>query len=231
MAKKARDIHAQAEISREKGDFLEALKLTDEATVLYQEENNLSGFAEIQASRFITLKHLFQKTGEKNYLVLAKHAALSSVEIAENSGHKEALAIPYLNLGEAYAQLEEWENAVNAYKKAVEYFEQNPPPTNNRPAVLLNIKSHLYQAEYKNGDKSALQRAEEAIAELEKQEEDSYNKNVWLSGAHMRIAEMIQEDNLEKAKEHLEKAKVIIDSDERLVLRKQQFDKLAKEIV
>lgn len=228
MKPKARDLHAQAEIARERGDFLEALKLTDEATVAYQEEGDKSGFAEIQASRFIALKHLFQKTGDKNYLTLAKHTALSSVEIAEGSSQPEALAIPYLNLGEAQAQLEEWQEAADAYTKAIDCFTKNPPPTNNRPAVLLNIKSHLCQAEYKAGDKSALQRAEELILELEKQDEDSYNKNVWLSGAHMRIAEMIHKDNREKALEHLQKAKEIIDSDERLVLRKGQWEKLNK---
>lgn len=226
QTEKARNVHAKAEVARESGDFLLALKLTDEATIAYQEENDISGLAEIQASRFITLKHLFQKTGDKNYLILAKHAALSGVEIAETSGNPAALAIPYLNLGEAYAQLEGWQEAVKAYTTAVEHFTQSPPPTNNRPAVLLNVKSHLHQAEYKVGDKSALERAENLIPELEKQEEDSYNKNVWLSGAHMRIAEMIMGDNKENAQNHLEAAKKIIDSDERLVLRKEQWEKL-----
>ncbi|MDO8599977.1 MAG: tetratricopeptide repeat protein [bacterium] len=226
MTEKARAIHGQAEIARESGDFLKALQLTDEGTIAYQKEGDLLGLAEIQSSRFITLKHLFQKTGEKSYLVLAKHAAESSVEIAQHSGQPEALAIPYLNLGEAYAQLEQWSEAVEAYSKAVAYFTKSPPPFNNRPAVLSNIKSHLYQAEYKTGDKSALARAEQVIKELEKQDEDSYNKNVWLSGAHMRIAEKVKDDNLLKAQEHLQIAKEIIDSDKRLELRKGQWKKL-----
>lgn len=226
-----RDLHNQAEIKRESGDFLKALELTDQATVAYQEEGDLLGLAEIQASRFITLKHLFQKTQEKSFLILAKHAALSSVEIAKESKDPKALAIPYLNLGEAFAQLEEWEKAVEAYKESIEHFEKNPPPFNDRPAVLLNIKSHLTQAEYKAGDKSSLQRAEAVAEELRNTEEiSSYNKNVWLSGAHGRIAEMVYKEDKEKALEHLRKAKEIIDSDERLVLRREQWEKLNKLI-
>lgn len=44
----------------------------------------------------------------------------------------------------------------------------------------------------------------------------------------MRIAEAIKNDNPEKAKEHLQKAKEIIDSDERLTLHKAQLEKLVQ---
>ncbi len=227
---RARDIHAKATLTCEAGESLEALKLCDEATVLYEQENDLLGMGEIQAQRFIVLKHLFQKTNSRAYLILALKSAEAGVEIAQLSKQDEALALPYQNLGEAYALLGEWEKAVDAYEKSVEWFEKAPPPLHNRPAVLLNLKDHLYTAEYKTGDKSALDRAEALIPELAATDEDSYNKNVWLSGAHGRIAEMIYKENREKALEHLQKAKEIIDSDERLVLRKGQWEKL-REII
>lgn len=186
--------------------------------------------AEIQASRFISLKHLFQKTGNRAYLILALKSAEAGVEIGQLCNNPQALCLPCMNLGEAYAQMLKWEKAVAAYKKAVEYFEKAPPPYNNRPAVLLNIKNHLYVAEYKTGDKSALERAEATIPNLEATKEDSYNKNVWLSGAHGRITEMVHKEDREKALGHLEKAKEIIDKDERLTLRKGQWEKLAKII-
>jgi tetratricopeptide (TPR) repeat protein len=227
---KARDIHEKATVVCESGESLEALKLCDEATVLYEQENDLLGMAEIQAQRFIIFKHLYQKTGNRAYIVLALSSSQTSVEIAQLSEDTHGLCLPYMNLGEAYALDENWEQAVAAYRKAVEWFEKAPPPHHNRESVLLNIKDHLYTAEYKTGDKSALGRAENLIPELEATDEDSYNKNVWLSGAHGRIAEMIYKEDLKKALEHLQKAKEIIDSDERLVLRKMQWEKLNKLI-
>lgn len=66
---------------------------------------------------------------------------------------------------------------------------------------------------------------------LEAAEEDSYNKNVWVSGAHMRIAEMYmaagdRADNIKLVGEHIRHAEEIISGDDRLVLRKEQLDKL-----
>lgn len=227
MDSRGRQLHGQAEQAREEGNFLKALQLTDEAMVAYQEAGDELGFAEIQASRFLTLRHLFEKTDSKHYLVLARHAAMASVEIAETSGNKEALAIPLFNLAKAQESLGQLDEAIESYRKAVDNIVNNPPATHNRPSVIADFKVHLTTAEYKNGDKTALERAISALSDLEKADEESYNKNVWLSGGHMRIAEILREDNPEEAKKHLQKAKEIIDADPRLELRKNQWEKLA----
>ncbi|MDP2628316.1 MAG: hypothetical protein Q8P15_00265 [Nanoarchaeota archaeon] len=229
MGSQGRQLHNQAEMTREKGDFLKALELSDQAMIKYQEENNVSGFAEIQASRFLTLRHLFEKTNDQNYLILAKHSALSAVEIAQKSGNKESLAIPLFNLAKAQETLGELSEAVSSYKEAVENMTNNPPQDQNRPAVLLDMKIHLDTAEYENGDKTALESAEKDLAELEKAEEMDYNKHVWTSGGYMRIADMLRKDNFEKAKQHLQKAKEIIDADPELILRKKQWQKLSEK--
>lgn len=245
MESEGRNFHGQAEQARERGEFAKALELTDQAMVSYQEAGDNLGFAEVQSSRFLTLRHLYEKTGDRNYLILAKYAGMASVEIAEAAGNKGALAIPYFNLAKAQESLNEHKNAVESYKKAVENQTNNPSPFHNRAAVLADMKVHLETCTYKAGDKSALERAEVSLQELEAvpvisdeefvakgkkleyNEEVLYNKNVWVSGGHMRIAEILREDNPEKAKEHLQKAKEIIDSDPRLELRKKQWEKLA----
>lgn len=228
MQPEARNLHQQAEQAREDGDFLKALELTDQAMVAYQEIGDKIGFAEIQASRFLTLRHLYEKTNDKSYLILAKHTAQSAVELAEESGSKEALAIPYFNLAKVQEALEELPQAVESYKKALENMISNPPPQHNRLAVVADFKIHLATTEYKAGDKEALEKAENALAELEQAEETSdYNKHVWVSGGHMRIAEMLMQDNPEKARGHLQKAKEVIDADPRLKLRLSQWQKLA----
>lgn len=229
MESEGRKIHGLAEQAREEGDFLKALKLTDESMIAYQQAKDTLGFAEIQASRFLVLRHLYEQTADRHYLVLAKHAALAAVEIAENTDNKQALAIPYFNLAKAQETLGEFSDAVTSYQKALEHMLNNPPTEHHRPAVVADMRVHLTTCEYKAGDKTAFERALTATAELEQAEEISdYNKNVWLSGAHMRIAEMLRADQPTRAKEHLQKAKDIIDADQRLELRGKQWGKLAE---
>lgn len=234
MESKGRQIHGKAAQARERGESVEALKLDMEAMDAYQKEGDNLGFAEIQAEIFLTLRHLFEKTGHHGYQILAKHAAMSSVELAEVSGDKTALAIPQFNLAKAQEDLGELQDAVGNYQKAVENIINNPPAPHNvpdRPAIIADFQSHLATCEYKTGDKSALERAEQAALDLEKAEDMAdYNKHVWLSGAHMRIADVLRVDSPEKANEHLQKAKEIIDSDERLILRKKQWEKLAQSL-
>lgn len=232
MKSKGREIHGRAETAREiEGDFLKALELTDQATIAYQRENDLLGLAEVQASRFIIFKHLYQQTGEKSYLILGRNAALSGAEIARLSGIKEALALPLFNLGKACFEAEDWDKAVEAYKEALENMENNPPQMHNRPAVKLDIKGHLYAAEFMAGDKSGLQRAVDNAEELKNTDEISqYNKDVWLSGAYMRLAKMLNDQDKTLAKEYLEKARAVIESDGELKLRKAQWEKLAEKI-
>lgn len=226
MGSAGRKIHALAEQAREKGDFLEALKLIDEAMISYQENGDKPGFAEIQSSRFLTFRHLFEKTGDKNYLILAKYSTMASVQLAETSGQKEALALPFFNLAKAQETLGELQEAVASYQKAVDNIINNPPTEHNRPGVLADFKGHLYTCQYKNGDRDALVKAEQALADLEQSSEPEYNKQVWISGAHMKIADILRTDNPQKAKDHLQKAKEIIDANPDLKLRKEQWEKL-----
>ncbi len=226
-SQEGRRIHALAEEARESGDFARALEYTDQATIIYQCDNDLLGLSEVQSSRQSTFKHLYRQTGDAVYLTLEKYAALSAVEIAEQSGIKEALGIPYHNVGKYYFEAEEFKEAVGWFKKAVENLTTYPSARHARPSVIEDIKGHQYAAEYHAGDKTALDRALGALDDLQKADEAStYNKNVWLSGAHLRIAEMLIADNPSLAREHLKNAEDIILRDERLVLRKEQLEKL-----
>jgi tetratricopeptide (TPR) repeat protein len=225
-SEKGREIHGQAEHAREAGNFLESLNLLNEATVAYANDKDYLGMAEAQGSVFLALRHLYEQTGEKQYLVLAKHAAMAGVEIAETSGDLTALALPYNRLGSAYVEMGDYKQAVDAFEKALVNMENNPPETHNRPVVLADIKCHLHHAEYKNGDKSALERMLSAMDDIKNGEEVKYNKDVWLSGAHMKVADMLREDDPEQAREHLQMAKEIIDANADLKLRAGQWEKL-----
>ncbi len=223
-----RRLHGLAAQAREDGESLKALQLTDEAMLAYQKDGDLLGLAEVFADRAITLRHLHQNTGDKSFLHIAKAETQASVDIAKDSGDKSALAIPYFNLAKIQQELGEINEAVMNFKEAVDNIEENPPIAHGkRPAIVADFKNHLAVAEYLLGDKSALERAELAVQDLEAADEEKYNKDVWLSGAHMRITDILRTDEPEKAKEHLQKAKEIIDANPDLKIRKQQWEKLS----
>lgn len=226
---RGRQIHALAEEARERGDFLTALIHTDEAMVFYQEAGDGLGFAEILASRFLTLRHLADKTGDINYQILAKFTVMASVEIARKLGDPSALVLPMFNLAKVQEDLGEFAEAVGSYRETVQ-MAGNLPERHNRGGVVADMRVHLATCEYKMGDKSGLERALAALDGLEKSDEPDYNKHVWLSGGHMRIGEMVYGENQPLAIEHLRKAKGIIDADERLKLRLEQWKKLINKL-
>ncbi len=215
--------HAQAEQAREQGHFLEALKLTDEAILAYQSEGDTAGFAEVLSSRFLTLRHLFNKTGDQNYLILAKHTVIASVEIAQKTD-SSATALPLFNLAKIQEELAELNEAISSYQQALKIMKTNPSAQHNRPGVIADMENHLAIAELKNGDQTAKQRALDALTRLSQSDEPQYNQDVWISGGYMRLAQAT------KKKEYLDQAKVIIDANPDLILRKAQLEKLSPNL-
>jgi tetratricopeptide (TPR) repeat protein len=172
--------------------------------------------------------NLYEKTGYEGYLILAKFSAMSSVEIAQKSQNPKALAMPLYNLAKAQEDLKEYPEAIATYNKTIDAFMSNPPDQHNRPGVIADIKIHLHVCRYKNGEKEALSDILAAISELEATDEPKFNKDVWVSGGYMRLAELLKDKDSTKAQEYLQKAKEIIDANPELVLRKGQWEKLAK---
>lgn len=226
-SEKGRRIHALAEEARERGDFQKALEYTDQATLVYQRDGDYVGLSEVQSSRQSTFKHLYRQTGDPSFLVLEEHAARAAVAIAEKSGIPEALGIPYHNLGKYYLEAKRFGEATKAFRSAVDSLIEYPSNSHSRPSVIADIKGHMYTALFFTGNKSALEKAIAELETLKKADEPStYSKNAWISGAHLRIAVMAAQDNPTLAKEHIQQAKSIINSDERQILRKQQLKRV-----
>lgn len=225
-----RKILGKAEMAREEGDFIKALNYVNEAMVKCSQENDFLGFSEVLTSCFLTLRHLSEEYGDQNFMIIAKHYAMAGVEIAETSGDPKALAIPFARLAQANATLNNWSEAVELFRKAISNMKEHAPEYHDRPAVVADMLSQLSQAEYMAGDKSAKDRLDQAINELNNSEEIRYNKDVWLSGAYMRGAEMLWEEDPESSKKYLREAKKIIDANPELKLRSVQLQKLSERL-
>lgn len=228
MATKGRILHAEAAKAREEERFTESLTFNDDALFAYDADNDALGFSEGIACRSITLRVYANLHDSKRILTLAKYEMMASVDLARQSGISEALPLPLYNLAQLREDLGEYDAAVKDYREAIEGMEKSPPETHNRPAVLANMRVHMTVCEYKAGDKSALERAKQALQELEELEEpNKYNKDVWISGGYMRLADVIRAENRDEARNYLNKAKEIIDSNPDLILRKKQWEKLS----
>lgn len=221
-------LHQLTEQTREEGNAEEAFALADQAYAAYEIEGNKAGMAEVLSSKSIALRHLWQQTDDRDYLVQARDTQVRAVEIARESGDETALAIPLFQLANVQEALGDLSEAVVNYRDAFDQIIHNPPEAHDRSAVKADFKGHLTTCEYKAGDKEALPRAEAALDELEQADEpDMYAKDVWVSGGYMRIAEMLRDDNPAKARDALEKAKEIIDANPELTKRREQWEKLA----
>lgn len=227
----ARQLHAKALELRESKNFLESLIVGEEALVEYAKDKDSLGFAELLTLQAKTYLHMYDFTDYKPFIILAKRIGESAIDIVEEIGQNEAKALPYFNFGKICEDAGDLNLAVQSFRKAVEYMQNVPPERHNRKSVLADFKNHLATVEYQMGDRrTALDRAEESIKELEESNDASdYEKHVWLTGAHMRIAYMLKSDDKKKAQDHLMKAGKIIDSDPELVIRKEQWEKLSKD--
>lgn len=225
MNNDTRGLLIQAEQAREKGDFKKSLELLADAIVVIVEEETEERLVDALSSQALCYRHLFDKTNSKNYLTLAKHSAMASVELAKERNDATQLAVSIYNLGKVMESLGESKEAIRYYRDAI---SQNI----NRLAMLAEMKTRLSVLEYKNGDATAMERFGVALKELHSSvDPDNYTKNVWLSGAYMHMADAIIGKDNQKAKEMLSEAEKVISSDMRLKLRKEQLFKLQEKLI
>lgn len=224
-------IHLKAEEEREKRDPNEAVRLHDEAIEKYERAGNYSKQAEALAGKVIDYRHLARRSRDGSFLVLAEKTAEEAVEVSKKvaTSKPEASTLPIFNLATVQEELGRYDEAVQNYRKAI---GQILPIEHNTPAFRAYMQLHLYPCEYKAGDKEALPRAEKALVDLEKAEHNNeYEYGVWLSGGHMRIADAVKTDDPGLARDHMSKAKTIIDKDpKKFHLRQEQWAELSAKI-
>ena len=215
-------IHQKAEKLREEEKFDEALKLYDRVIWGYGKEKNMAGVAEALQGKVLTYKHKYARKRNEQYLKMAKGCAKSSLEIIDKYKIKDMYASGYFRMGEVCRLSNDYNEAVKNFDKAYKLAGKNK----ERGDYLY----HLGEAVCKNGKKILGKRKiieGMKLIEKDKSRLDSFIYNVWLSGANLRLGQIfIEEKNEKEANKYINRAKEIIDIDERLVIRKKQLEEI-----
>lgn len=226
----ANQYHIEAEQKRESGDFKSALILTDQGLIDYQEAKDYAGMAEILCSRYLTLVHLYEKTLDTVYLTLALGSAHDGYLVSQQSADQSAQVIPLYNFAKALERQGELAQAIQRYKTAIDLFRKDPPASHNHPAVVVDMQIHLGLCELKNGDNTAYDRIVASLNELSAIQDEPYRQAVWLSGAHIKLAEILAQKDRAKAAMHLQMAQEIISTRNDLIIRQTQLQNLRQQL-
>lgn len=217
----AQKLHSKAEQARESDNHQLALELLDGAILKYQKDGNYSGVAEALQSRVLTFRHLFFQTDDFSFAIIAQKEAEASLEIARKHA-REKISSSYFRLGECAMLFKNYSEAVLNYQEAIDTFDGSQ-------AEKGDYRYHLGEALVRAGRREiGMKIFLKGLSEIEqgRPDVDPFLANVWQSGAHMKLADLLRDDQPEEARKHFAIAKEIADSDPKLVIRRRQIAEL-----
>lgn len=220
----AKEHHRQAEELRESDRHLDALKELDQAIVLYQEDNDYQGICEALQSRVLTFKHLYFLSKDTAFAIIAQKEAEASLEVAQQHNVSGKLGSCYFRLGEIAMIFDNFPQAIDWYQKALEKYQGSLSEKGD-------YRYHLGEAQYRSGKKEEGRRTIlEGLDEIRSgaPEVDPFLVHVWESGLHMKLADLLRDDEREEARKHLDQAKKIANSDPKLIIRRRQIEEIGK---
>jgi tetratricopeptide (TPR) repeat protein len=213
--------HQKAAELREANRLLEALSLINKVIEGYIINKDYSALAEAYKDQALIYKHLYLQSNRISYLNSAKKSAQAIISTASKHNLTNSFSLGHFTLGEILVLLKEYNKAVDHYNIALNKF-------NGPLAEKGNYRNHLAQALYLAGHiDMAEAQFKQSLEELKAGREgvSTFLYNVWLSGAYLRQAKLLASSNKARSNEYLSKAKKIIESDKRLILRKIQVSR------
>jgi tetratricopeptide (TPR) repeat protein len=219
-------LHSFGSKLRERDIHLEALLYLNYAIIGYQKKGNYRGVVEALKDKMLTWKHLFLMTGDLIYAALSKKGAEAMLEIAKEKNLKDKFSTSYFRLGEAAVLYKNYEEASHNYKKALKYYKG---PLSEKGDYRYHLGEVLYRLGKK---KQGLNTILRGLAEIDRgaKEFPSFVINVWKSGCHLRLFELLMENERVEALLHLKEAERIINSDKNLVIRRRQLEDFKKSL-
>lgn len=219
------ELHKKADQAREEERFDDALGLIEKAIEGYEKEKNYEGLSRVTQSRVLIYKHLFLLSKNQRYIDLAMGDARASLFIAKKHNLANVFSSCYFRIGEISMLIDDYKKATENYQQALVFYV-------GTAAEKGDYRYHLGEAFYRNGQK---EKGKEIIIQGLKEIQDNSSEvdpflvHVWESGCYMRLADLLKNDALEEARGYLQKAKLISDSDKKLIIRRRQIQELIKK--
>jgi len=189
------ELHSKGGQLREEDRHDEALQFLTLAVVAYQREENYRGLIDALKDRTLTWKHYFLLTNDKVYAFLAQKDAEAMLAIAQEYNLEDKLDTAYFRLGEVAMLFNDYRDAIDYYDRALVVYRG---PLSEKG----DFRYHLGEAVYRSGDKTKGKKIIlEGLREIREgaSERDPFLIHVWESGVHMRLAEILKDDEPEKA--------------------------------
>src|ERR1051326_2554666 len=141
------------------------------------------------------------------------------LDLVEQYNLKLYKSIAYFRLGEVYRHGNNYAQAAKYYRLALKYFKG---PLSQKGDWRYHLGAALYfSGKEKQGMKEFFRGVDEIKVGSKKV--DSFLYHVWQSGAYMQLAQMLAKKHKKIARGYLQMAKEIINSDRRLIIRRQQI--------
>ncbi|KKQ80775.1 MAG: hypothetical protein UT01_C0006G0036, partial [Candidatus Daviesbacteria bacterium GW2011_GWA1_38_7] len=174
--------------------------------------------------KVLTYKHLFLRSQDKAFAILALKDAEASIELAKLHNIQDILGACFFRLGEVSMLFEEYNKAADYYRQALDNFS-------GTDCERGDYRYHLGEALYKSGqEQEGLRSYYQGLTEIQENvsQVEPFLASVWESGCHMHLAYLLKNKDPQKAEKHLDTARRIIESDKKLIIRKRQLKELEK---
>lgn len=207
---------------REEARPLEAVDIYNKSIASMLSFGRRDHLAEALVGKMISWNHLAEKTGERIYLLLALNEVelLTKVDQAYDL-HTPAYLMHYLK-GKALQLLEEYPISMVEFGNAASLLPESDLQKGDW--IIHHGNSMMLAGKIEEGK----QRIFEGLRRLKMDQEriDSFQYNVWLSGAYIKLARALADHDREEAKLYYFFAQDVVEKDPRLIVRTQQLEKL-----
>lgn len=221
----AQRLHLQGTTLREQDKHQEAMAVLSQALLLAIAEKDLTTATGVLGDRALVWKHQFLLTHVSECVRCAEADTKLMMMFAQDKRVKNYVAKSYFLMGEITMLKKEYTQAIEWYQKAIDAMAD----TAEKGDFVYHLGEALYRAGKKQDGLAAFKIGLTLLMDHEA-EVDSFLFHVWLSGLNLRLAELLSVDDPEKAKQILAQAKDIIDADERLIIRKRQYEVLVTRL-
>ncbi|MEA2056511.1 MAG: hypothetical protein U9O78_02215 [Patescibacteria group bacterium] len=218
--------HHQAEQLREDNKPYQALELYQQVINELMQAHQFKKLAGPLQGMSLTYKHLFYRTNNQCFLIIANSLVDASLKLADKFRAQFRLTVGHSLKGDIYLAQAKPKLAVESFQLLNELHQSND---SLKGRYLYHLGSAQYQAGDKNQGKKNMVDGLKLIQQPQENQDkyDEKTTDTWLSGAYMTLAKNLKDDKPSLAREYLNQAREIIDRSQ-LVVRKEQLDELAK---